>query len=176
MIALLLALGSSLAYGCADFLGGLGARKAHVLRTVMVAAPALARGRAAAVAVPRRLVRHRRPRLGRGLRSRLGRRVRPALPHAGDRPDERAVARDRAGLRRAARRRRTAAGRAPGRRRDDRPAARAGGGGAGQRRTRGGLGAPLGHGAAAGPSAPAPPSPSSWSSCTRPRPTAAWPR
>lgn len=38
MIALLLALGSSLAYGCADFLGGLGARKAHVLRTVMVAA------------------------------------------------------------------------------------------------------------------------------------------
>ncbi|MER6221477.1 EamA family transporter [Streptomyces sp900105755] len=40
MLALLLALGSSLAYGCADFLGGLGARKAHVLRTVMVAAPA----------------------------------------------------------------------------------------------------------------------------------------
>ncbi|MFJ4324534.1 EamA family transporter [Streptomyces tricolor] len=40
MIALLLALGSSLAYGCADLLGGLGARKAHVLRTVMVAAPA----------------------------------------------------------------------------------------------------------------------------------------
>ncbi|MEU2337620.1 EamA family transporter [Streptomyces sp. NPDC013172] len=40
MIALLLGLGSSLAYGCADFLGGLGARKAHVLRTVMVAAPA----------------------------------------------------------------------------------------------------------------------------------------
>ncbi|MGW6393234.1 EamA family transporter [Streptomyces sp. NPDC055103] len=40
MIALLLALGSSLAYGCADFFGGLGARKAHVLRTVMVAAPA----------------------------------------------------------------------------------------------------------------------------------------
>ncbi|MCG8968680.1 MULTISPECIES: EamA family transporter [Streptomyces] len=40
MIALLLALGSSLAYGCADFLGGLGARKAHVLRTVVVAAPA----------------------------------------------------------------------------------------------------------------------------------------
>ncbi|MFG2490435.1 EamA family transporter [Streptomyces caniferus] len=40
MIALLLALGSSLAYGCADFLGGLGARKAHVLRTVKVAAPA----------------------------------------------------------------------------------------------------------------------------------------
>ncbi|GGL84933.1 hypothetical protein GCM10010095_82110 [Streptomyces anthocyanicus] len=30
LIALLLALGSSLAYGCADFLGGLGARKAHV--------------------------------------------------------------------------------------------------------------------------------------------------
>ncbi|MFG3344245.1 EamA family transporter [Streptomyces sp. NPDC048018] len=40
MIALLLALGSSLAYGCADFLGGLGARKAHVLCTVMIAAPA----------------------------------------------------------------------------------------------------------------------------------------
>ncbi|RKT85254.1 EamA-like transporter family protein [Saccharopolyspora antimicrobica] len=40
MIALLLALGSSLAYGCADFLGGVGARKAHVLRTVMIAAPA----------------------------------------------------------------------------------------------------------------------------------------
>ncbi|MFF3151354.1 hypothetical protein ACFVRU_59145, partial [Streptomyces sp. NPDC057927] len=38
MIALMLALGSSLAYGCADFLGGLGARKAHVLRTVMIAA------------------------------------------------------------------------------------------------------------------------------------------
>ncbi|KOX11186.1 hypothetical protein ADL04_02350 [Streptomyces sp. NRRL B-3648] len=37
---MLLALGSSLAYGCADFLGGLVARKAHVLRTVMVAAPA----------------------------------------------------------------------------------------------------------------------------------------
>ncbi|WP_327270914.1 EamA family transporter [Streptomyces sp. NBC_01224] len=40
MIALLLALGSSLAYGCADFLGGLGSCKAHVLRTVMIAAPA----------------------------------------------------------------------------------------------------------------------------------------
>lgn len=40
MIALLVALGSSLAYGCADFVGGLGARKAHVLRTVMIAAPA----------------------------------------------------------------------------------------------------------------------------------------
>ncbi|MGW7295312.1 EamA family transporter [Streptomyces xiamenensis] len=40
MFALLLALGSSLAYGCADFLGGLGARRAHVLRTVMIAAPA----------------------------------------------------------------------------------------------------------------------------------------
>ncbi|WP_406413480.1 EamA family transporter [Streptomyces halstedii] len=40
MFALLLALGSSLAYGCADFLGGLGARKAHVLRTVVIAAPA----------------------------------------------------------------------------------------------------------------------------------------
>ncbi|MGJ7906425.1 EamA family transporter [Actinopolyspora sp. H202] len=40
MFALLLALGSSLAYGCADFFGGLGARKAHALRTVMIAAPA----------------------------------------------------------------------------------------------------------------------------------------
>ncbi|MCU7826967.1 EamA family transporter [Kitasatospora sp. DSM 101779] len=40
MLALLLALGSSLAYGCADFLGGLGSRKAHVLRTVLIAAPA----------------------------------------------------------------------------------------------------------------------------------------
>ncbi|MFB7919409.1 EamA family transporter [Streptomyces sp. NPDC056061] len=40
MIALLLALGSSVAYGCADFLGGFGARRAHVLRTVMIAAPA----------------------------------------------------------------------------------------------------------------------------------------
>lgn len=40
VIALVLALCSSLAYGCADFLGGLGARRAHVLRTVMVAAPA----------------------------------------------------------------------------------------------------------------------------------------
>ncbi|MFH9491994.1 EamA family transporter [Streptomyces halstedii] len=40
MLALLLALSSSFAYGCADFLGGLGARKAHVLRTVMIAAPA----------------------------------------------------------------------------------------------------------------------------------------
>ncbi|GAA1688549.1 hypothetical protein GCM10009830_40200 [Glycomyces endophyticus] len=40
MVALVMALASSLAYGAADFLGGLGARKAHVLRTVMVAAPA----------------------------------------------------------------------------------------------------------------------------------------
>ncbi|ACZ87905.1 DMT family transporter [Streptosporangium roseum] len=40
MLALVLALGCSVAYGCADFLGGLGARKAHVLRTVMIAAPA----------------------------------------------------------------------------------------------------------------------------------------
>ncbi|MCA1185884.1 MULTISPECIES: DMT family transporter [unclassified Saccharopolyspora] len=40
MLALLLALGSSLAYGCADFLGGVGARGAHVLRTVVIAAPA----------------------------------------------------------------------------------------------------------------------------------------
>ncbi|WP_214103910.1 EamA family transporter [Acrocarpospora catenulata] len=40
MTALLLALASSLAYGCADFLGGLSARGAHVLRTVIIAAPA----------------------------------------------------------------------------------------------------------------------------------------
>lgn len=40
MIALLLALTSSLAYGAADFLGGLAARDAHVLRVVAIAAPA----------------------------------------------------------------------------------------------------------------------------------------
>jgi len=39
-VALLLALASSLAYGAADFLGGLASRGAHVLRVVMVAAPA----------------------------------------------------------------------------------------------------------------------------------------
>jgi len=38
--ALLLALASSLAYGSADFLGGLAARGAHVLRVVVIAAPA----------------------------------------------------------------------------------------------------------------------------------------
>src|SRR4051794_34289845 len=38
--ALLLALTSSLAYGAADFLGGLAARGAHVLRVVVIAAPA----------------------------------------------------------------------------------------------------------------------------------------
>jgi drug/metabolite transporter (DMT)-like permease len=38
--ALLLALMSSLAYGAADFLGGLAARGAHVLRVVVIAAPA----------------------------------------------------------------------------------------------------------------------------------------
>ncbi len=38
--ALLLALASSLAYGAADFLGGVAARGAHVLRVVVVAAPA----------------------------------------------------------------------------------------------------------------------------------------
>jgi drug/metabolite transporter (DMT)-like permease len=38
--ALLLALASSLAYGAADFLGGLAARDAHVLRVVVIAAPA----------------------------------------------------------------------------------------------------------------------------------------
>jgi drug/metabolite transporter (DMT)-like permease len=38
--ALLLALASSLAYGAADFLGGVAARGAHVLRVVVIAAPA----------------------------------------------------------------------------------------------------------------------------------------
>jgi drug/metabolite transporter (DMT)-like permease len=38
--ALLLALMSSLAYGAADFLGGVAARGAHVLRVVVIAAPA----------------------------------------------------------------------------------------------------------------------------------------
>jgi drug/metabolite transporter (DMT)-like permease len=38
--ALILALASSLAYGAADFLGGVAARDAHVLRVVIVAAPA----------------------------------------------------------------------------------------------------------------------------------------
>jgi drug/metabolite transporter (DMT)-like permease len=37
--ALLLALASSLAYGAADFLGGVAARGAHVLRVVVIAAP-----------------------------------------------------------------------------------------------------------------------------------------
>jgi drug/metabolite transporter (DMT)-like permease len=37
--ALFLALASSLAYGAADFLGGLAARGAHVLRVVVIAAP-----------------------------------------------------------------------------------------------------------------------------------------
>ena len=40
MIALALAVGSSLMYGSADFLGGLAARGAHVLRVVIIAAPA----------------------------------------------------------------------------------------------------------------------------------------
>jgi drug/metabolite transporter (DMT)-like permease len=40
MTALLLALASSLAYGAADFLGGNAARGAHVLRVVIIAAPA----------------------------------------------------------------------------------------------------------------------------------------
>jgi drug/metabolite transporter (DMT)-like permease len=39
-VALLLALASSLAYGAADFLGGVAARGAHVLRVVVIAAPA----------------------------------------------------------------------------------------------------------------------------------------
>lgn len=38
--ALLLALASSLAYGSADFLGGVAARGAHVLRVIVIAAPA----------------------------------------------------------------------------------------------------------------------------------------
>ena len=38
--ALFLALASSVAYGAADFLGGLAARGAHVLRVVIIAAPA----------------------------------------------------------------------------------------------------------------------------------------
>jgi drug/metabolite transporter (DMT)-like permease len=38
--ALLLALASSLAYGAADFIGGVAARGAHVLRVVAIAAPA----------------------------------------------------------------------------------------------------------------------------------------
>jgi drug/metabolite transporter (DMT)-like permease len=38
--SLLLALASSLAYGAADFLGGFAARGAHVLRVVVIAAPA----------------------------------------------------------------------------------------------------------------------------------------
>jgi drug/metabolite transporter (DMT)-like permease len=38
-VALLLALVSSLAYGAADFLGGVAARGAHVLRVVVIAAP-----------------------------------------------------------------------------------------------------------------------------------------
>ena len=38
--ALLLALAGSLAYGAADFLGGLASRGAHVLRVVVIAAPA----------------------------------------------------------------------------------------------------------------------------------------
>jgi drug/metabolite transporter (DMT)-like permease len=38
--ALLLALACSLAYGAADFLGGVAARGAHVLRVVVIAAPA----------------------------------------------------------------------------------------------------------------------------------------
>ena len=38
--ALLLALGCSIAYGAADYLGGVAARGAHVLRVVVIAAPA----------------------------------------------------------------------------------------------------------------------------------------
>lgn len=40
MLALTLALACSIAYGCADFAGGLAARGAHVLRVVAITAPA----------------------------------------------------------------------------------------------------------------------------------------
>src|SRR3954465_14815573 len=40
MLALTLALACSIAYGCADFAGGLGARGAHVRRVVAITAPA----------------------------------------------------------------------------------------------------------------------------------------
>lgn len=40
MIAILLALASSLGYGCADFAGGLASRGAHVLRVAAIGAPA----------------------------------------------------------------------------------------------------------------------------------------
>lgn len=40
MVAILLALAGSVAYGCADFAGGLAARSTHVLGVVLLAAPA----------------------------------------------------------------------------------------------------------------------------------------
>jgi drug/metabolite transporter (DMT)-like permease len=40
MVAILLALASSLGYGCADFAGGLASRGAHVLRVAAIGAPA----------------------------------------------------------------------------------------------------------------------------------------
>jgi drug/metabolite transporter (DMT)-like permease len=40
VISILLAVASAVAYGCADFLGGLTARRATVLATVLIAAPA----------------------------------------------------------------------------------------------------------------------------------------
>jgi len=40
VVAILLALAGSVAYGCADFAGGLAARSTHVLRVVLLAAPA----------------------------------------------------------------------------------------------------------------------------------------
>jgi drug/metabolite transporter (DMT)-like permease len=40
MLAILLALASSLGYGCADFAGGLASRGAHVLRVAAIGAPA----------------------------------------------------------------------------------------------------------------------------------------
>ena len=39
MLAIVLALASSLTYGCADFAGGLATRRAHVLRVAVIAAP-----------------------------------------------------------------------------------------------------------------------------------------
>jgi hypothetical protein len=105
-------LGSSLAYGRADFPGGLGARRSHVLRIVMIAAPAGLAVEMLLWPFARRLVQRRCTRLGCRIGVRLDRRVRPALPHPGDRSDERAVARDRAGARRATRRCGPAAGRA----------------------------------------------------------------
>ena len=61
MIAPLLALGSSPAYRCADFLARPGARKVHVLHTVMIAAPASPTVEPLPAAFPRLLFRSRLP-------------------------------------------------------------------------------------------------------------------